>query len=963
LVVSFFTASSASVGVTANLPDGRFSLYARAYPTGTAGGGASGWPFLSSGVLNPAVPADVVTSGARVAAAVASYDAFWDFPALAGVTAYTAVFVAVDAASGQTFAAAAPFVTADSPPFVSVPAGGVVTGVDRATVPVLAGDRDTPFTVVGGFSPRSVAVTPAVLAAVAAAPLLTRSFPRSPGGTAFAFQLTGLAQLTDYRFVVVATDSTGLFAFDVSDFSTVSQINALTDAEYDGAWSLSYRAAATYQRRVAGCVLGNGKLAVRTALDRAGAEAVYLAGAFDFSPFGGYTNNLVQTFETCGLTFASGSNAAGAFVLRDQTLNMQTGVATSRGTVALIDPGTLNTPGGNLELEVELDVAALRQMPFCLLVTARVLSRVDVPDLRVFHAVRAAPNMLPAHFDCSSVYTADGPVTVLAAEAALSDGGSSASSAAAASPASAANVAACATVYFPAAGTAGGAPARGLGFNTYRGRDHAFNGFSMSLAAGRRAEFSLLTAHASGADFRDPASDCRRMALGALGNYGTAARLRADHVAAWARTWLNSVNLVAKTAAPAAAAADAQRVRRALRYAQFNMFAFTRDASATEVNPAAADSLDLDGNLFWNRELWLLPAMLYLKPRFVRTMLEYRYRSLSQARALAGSQGFEGVKYTFAGDILGNDLAPYWDVTPGSYAFNTCLVGVAAWDYFRATRDRDWLISKGYAILAGVADYVCSVIGEDGAVLARSVGGQDVSRPAFTLYSAKLALKGAVEASYELKYAQPAAWLARFLAIQLDFFEGANFEVLKEHAGAAPGDPAKLLEAAMVMQAHYSSRFFKDLTRRSTDRLTLVANAAYYDGKAAGAYAANPFNRLMLANLYAQLSYTAPGNEAKMEALVLSAVTDSAIDVWGGLHASPDAKFNDVSLSALLVLFFVTGVAGVRVTGGVAASGYYYDKPGIERRTFAYLPVAWEALFVTDSDGLSHRVWNRNAMP
>ena len=352
--------------------------------------------------------------------------------------------------------------------------------------------------------------------------------------------------------------------------------------------------------------------------------------------------------------------------------------------------------------------------------------------------------------------------------------------------------------------------------------------------------------------------------------------------------------------------------------------------------------------------------MLYLKPRFVRTMLEFRYRSLSQARALAGAQGFEGTRYSFEGDILGNDLAPYWDVAPGSYVFNTALVGVAAWDYFRATSDRDWLLSKGHAIIAGVADYLCSVIDEDGNVTARTVSGDDASRPAFTVYTAKLALRAAVESAYELRYVQPKAWMARYQALELDYYEGDNYEVVRESAGAAEVDGCKMLEAVLVLQPHYTTRFLKDLGRRTNDRLTLLANAAFYDQKAVGAYATNPFNRLLLANVYAQLCYTSPGHEAKMESLVMAAITDSAIDIWGSQHASPEAEFNDVSLSALLALFFLTGVAGMRVTGGVAASGYYYDKPGIDRRIFAYLPPAWDSVYVSDSEGINHRVWNRN---
>lgn len=931
---------TAVFAVVAALPDGTFDLYARVYAAGTL-------PQPQTLVEN------VRATGARLAAAVAAYQAQHAFSALAARTAHTAVFLAVDRLSGETALVTAAFTTPNSPPGVSIVGAALRVTDATAAVPVVARDDDTAFTVYIGFLDRDIAgsVLREALDAIVAAPLQSRRFARSPGGAPFEFALAGLAADAAYRVAVVVVDSTGLMAYDTAEFTTLGESNYMPETEYDGMWTLTYRAATTYTLPRAGVLLGNGKLAVRSSLTALTCESTYMAGVFDFNRFGGYTNNIIDTFNASGIDFFS-QYSPSAFSLTTQTLNMQTGIVTSTGTVY----------GSGFNLAVEYDVIPLRHMPFCTLTSVRFTPSADLTDLRVFHTLRGAATLHQPRFECSVVYTKDVPVTCMLADADLKNSDMSV---------------AAATVYFPgdsAGGAAGGAGGAGrwrcLGFNTVRNRDSGFNGFIFEgLARGEQLELSFLTAHASSADFREPLTDCKRMALGAMGNYVTAAKIRADHVSAWSRTWAHQVNLAPKLGITAAEERRVQVARRALRVAQFNIYSCIRDHTATEVNPASIDALDLDGNLFWNRELWLVPAMLYLKPRFVRAMIEHRFRALTMARAFAGSQGFEGVKYMFADDILGNEQAPYWDVTPGTYVFNTCLVAVASWDYFRVSQDKEWLASKGYNILAGIADYVCSIIDAGGVDQARSISGESVARPALTLYTCKLALKAAIEASYEMHYVQPAAWLKRFLEINLDFFDGVNFDVLKEHAAQSIDDGSKMLESVIVMQAHYSARFFKDLTARSNDRLALQSNAAFYENKGSGAYQNNPFNALCVANLYSQLCYSGPGFEAKLETLMHAALDAGRVDIWGSLHAESlqnpvsGTQTNDITLSALLVLFFITGVGGLRVTGGVAQSGYYYEKMGIDTRTFAYLPKTWDSVFVTDCFDVTHRVWNRNTYP
>lgn len=66
------------------------------------------------------------------------------------------------------------------------------------------------------------------------------------------------------------------------------------------------------------------------------------------------------------------------------------------------------------------------------------------------------------------------------------------------------------------------------------------------------------------------------------------------------------------------------------------------------------------GRFFWDTEMYLLPFYLYTDPERARTLVDFRVRSLSGARANARRYGYDGARYAWESDGEGNECCPNW---------------------------------------------------------------------------------------------------------------------------------------------------------------------------------------------------------------------------------------------------------------------------------------------------------------
>ena len=111
------------------------------------------------------------------------------------------------------------------------------------------------------------------------------------------------------------------------------------------------------------------------------------------------------------------------------------------------------------------------------------------------------------------------------------------------------------------------------------------------------------------------------------------------------------------------------------------------------------------GHLFWDGDMWMLPALLPNHPDYARTLTQFRSRTLGQAKRNAAKHGMAGAEYAWESDSDGYEWAPTNFLkerhVDGAVAW-------AAWNYYAWTGDQAYLRSTVLPILQATAQYWAS---------------------------------------------------------------------------------------------------------------------------------------------------------------------------------------------------------------------------------------------------------------
>ena len=98
---------------------------------------------------------------------------------------------------------------------------------------------------------------------------------------------------------------------------------------------------------------------------------------------------------------------------------------------------------------------------------------------------------------------------------------------------------------------------------------------------------------------------------------------------------------------------------------------------------------------------------------------------------------------------------------PQDFSPFTACVGLAAWNYYCVTQDKDWLKEKGWPLMKEVADFWASRVERNGPgkfeiknVVAADEWAENVDNDAWTNASAKAVLQNATEAAKLLRLYQ-----------------------------------------------------------------------------------------------------------------------------------------------------------------------------------------------------------------
>jgi trehalose/maltose hydrolase-like predicted phosphorylase len=148
-----------------------------------------------------------------------------------------------------------------------------------------------------------------------------------------------------------------------------------------------------------------------------------------------------------------------------------------------------------------------------------------------------------------------------------------------------------------------------------------------------------------------------------------------------------------------------------------------------------------------------------------KSMVEYRYERLPQAKHNAFAHGYKGAMYPWESAASGNEETPVWALSGPFEHHITADVAIAAWNYFAVTQDTVWLKEKGYPVIKECADFWASRVEKNGSgkydiknVVAADEWAENVDNNAFTNAAAKANLQYAIMSANILKLKPDPEW-------------------------------------------------------------------------------------------------------------------------------------------------------------------------------------------------------------
>ena len=225
-----------------------------------------------------------------------------------------------------------------------------------------------------------------------------------------------------------------------------------------------------------------------------------------------------------------------------------------------------------------------------------------------------------------------------------------------------------------------------------------YNTKGVRLVGRETTTLTMITGMMTTSDFPHPEQELIRILFSIKDQ-----SLRVEHCKRWIDIWESGdIGITQKIDIPVEefgiAVRETKLFQQHIKYALYNVFSIIRDDVSVDMNVLNLSVIDLDGEVFWNAEMFLIPILLLLRPNVARILLDFRFNQLDKAKSLAMVYGNEGSQFPYKNIILNyNDV--YWDSRSPFYVFNTALIAINIWNYYRVSLDKYWLHEKGFVIL------------------------------------------------------------------------------------------------------------------------------------------------------------------------------------------------------------------------------------------------------------------------
>lgn len=433
--------------------------------------------------------------------------------------------------------------------------------------------------------------------------------------------------------------------------------------------------------------------------------------------------------------------------------------------------------------------------------------------------------------------------------------------------------------------------------------------FDKKITANGVLEFAWTGAQCTSKDFSDPKSESERMIIYNLLNSREV--LLKQHRQLWSALWEGDIEIEGDLTSQ-------QDVRLAL----YHLYAFGRGDSDLSIAPMGLSlQTPYNGHIFWDAELWMFPPLLLLNQDIARSLVNYRSDRLPQARQRAINYGYDGAMFPWESDDTGEEATPPFALTGPFEHHITADIAIAFWNYYRVTKNKNWLKEKGYPVIQEIADFWVSRVtaNADGSYSISNVVGANEFAPnvndnAFTNGAAITALNYAIKASEALEIEPNPKWkhVADNIKI-LHFTDGTT----KEHSTY----DGEIIKQADVNLLSYPLAIVHD-------EKSILKDLRYYEPKLSEEGPA--MGKSIFAVLYAR-----QGDVDSAYRLFKESYVPNQQAPFGALSEVATSNFS----------YFATGAGGMLQTVLFGFAGLDFSDDGIVQRN-PILPKEWKSLTI-----------------
>ncbi len=232
---------------------------------------------------------------------------------------------------------------------------------------------------------------------------------------------------------------------------------------------------------------------------------------------------------------------------------------------------------------------------------------------------------------------------------------------------------------------------------------------STDAEPGQTVRLEKIVSIFTGRDTQDPLSAARKKLASLTGRNWDA--LWREHAKAWKEEWRRCDVVIEGD----------DEAQLAIRFNIYHLLiAGPRYDEHVNIGAKTLSGYGYRGHAFWDTEIFMLPFFTFTRPEIARNLLSYRYHNLPGAREKAAENGFKGAQYPWESAGDGREVTPTWVPNPndrtrmiriwtGDIEIHISAdIAFAAWQYWTASHDEEFLVERGAEIILETARFWAS---------------------------------------------------------------------------------------------------------------------------------------------------------------------------------------------------------------------------------------------------------------